>query len=268
MTQPQSLREYLVSGRFKAALPQAAPPRPARPAAVVAVLHRVVVAHWMPSSRVAPRQDIGDTGCDVTEMAWRASDPMILPRRPIDLIVLDFPGDGPIDSSAYAAIKRLLPDMPLIVMANGDSHIDRVIALELGADDFVSKPVHPRELGARIRAVLKRGLSAAVEAGRSIRFGDIQLDLVDRIATTKHAVAKLSNVEFHILKTLIEADGRPVGRMALARCPETEIGEAETREEERDLRAVDVIVSRMRKKLDAPGLDSCIRTIRGCGYRL
>jgi len=268
MTQPQSLRDYLVAGRFKPTLPETVTPRPTPLRATIVPRFHVLVVHWMPSSRAEARPDLGGTGCDITETAWRPNGRLVRPQPAVDLFVLNFTGDGPIDSSAYAAVKRLWPDMPLIVMASGDSHVDRVIALELGADDFVSKPVHPRELGARIRAVLKRGPSATVGAGRFIAFGKMQLDLVDRIATTDHRMTKLCNVEFHVLKTLIEAEGRPVGRQTLARCTEIESGEADIGGEERDVRAVDVVVSRMRKKLDAPGWDSCIRTVRGFGYRL
>jgi DNA-binding response OmpR family regulator len=259
MTQPQSLRDFLVSGRFKAT--------PLAPAAAPIVLHdsryHVLLVHWTPASRREPAADLAGTACDISETTWRPGGQLTLPARALDLLILDFPTDSPIDSSAYTTIKRLLPELPLIVMASGDSHVDRVVALELGADDFVSKPVHPRELGARVRAVLKRRFNATVSTGRAIRFGDIQLDLVDRVATTPQGTMKLCNVEFHVLRTLIEAGGRPVSREILARCPETDGGE-----DERDLRTVDVIVSRMRRKLDTPGWESRIRTIRGFGYKL
>ncbi len=259
MAQPQTLRDFLVSGRFKAAPPS--PPQ--APVVRPECRYHVLWVHWTPSPRREPAADLTGTACDVSEATWRPGGALTLPPRAADLMVLDFPADSPIDSSVYVSVKRLLPDLPLIVTANGDSHVDRVVALELGADDFVSKPVHPRELGARVRAVLKRRFNAMPGAGRFIGFGDIELDLVDRLATTPQATMKLCNVEFHVLRTLIEAAGRPVGRDVLARCPEIE-GSGD----ERDLRTVDVIVSRMRKKLDTPGWDSRIRTIRGFGYKL
>ena len=189
-----------------------------------------------------------------------------LNRHEIDLIVLDImlPGED-----GLAICRRLSgPDAPAIIMlsAMGDE-TDRIIGLELGADDYLPKPCNPRELLARIRAVLRRrqeprangGVEAAMGAGCT--FAGWRLDLVRReLRSPQGVIVNLSSGEFTLLQAFIERPQRVLTRdrlLDLARGPDSEAYD----------RAIDVQISRLRRKLDdGAGGQEIIRTIRNEGY--
>jgi two-component system OmpR family response regulator len=187
----------------------------------------------------------------------------ILARGPVDLVVLDvmLPGED-----GLAICRRIAGvDGPAIIMLSAmGEETDRIVGLELGADDYLPKPCSPRELLARIRAVLRRRQeprSAEGPLGAGCAFAGWRLDLVRReLRSPQGVVVNLSSGEFSLLRAFVERPQRVLTRdrlLDLARGPDTEAYD----------RAIDVQISRLRKKLDdGSGGQELIRTIRNEGY--
>lgn len=175
-----------------------------------------------------------------------------------DLIVLDLmlPGEH-----GLSIARRLSgADAPAIIIlsAAGDAN-DRIIGLEVGADDYLAKPCNPRELLARIRAVLRRKAAPMLSPARAAAFAGWSFDLVQRqLRTPEGVLISLADSEFLLLKALVEAPMTVLTREQLLQ--RTHSG-AELPE-----RAIDVQVSRLRHKLDAGGGQQLVRTIRNGGY--
>jgi DNA-binding response OmpR family regulator len=145
----------------------------------------------------------------------------------------------------------------LMLTARGDP-IDRVLGLEIGADDYLGKPFEPRELVARVRALARRHRTA--ERRTVLRFGELAIDLLGRRVTCAGVVLALTSTEFKLLAALAAQPGRPVTREALSAAVQP--GSYMPLD-----RAVDVQVARLRKKLSAsPGGADWIDTVRGEGY--
>jgi len=187
----------------------------------------------------------------------------VLARGPVDLVVLDImlPGED-----GLAICRRIAgPEGPaIIVLSAMGEETDRIVGLELGADDYLPKPCNPRELLARIRAVLRRRQeprAAEGELGAGCAFAGWRLDLVRReLRSPQGVVVNLSSGEFSLLRAFVERPQRVLTRdrlLDLARGPDTEAYD----------RAIDVQISRLRKKLDdGSGGQELIRTIRNEGY--
>lgn len=176
-----------------------------------------------------------------------------------DLIILDLMMPG---EDGLSATRRLSGHgrPPIIMLSALGDDADRIVGLELGADDYVPKPCNPRELVARARAVLRRAKEADVAAtGDVVRFAGFRLDLARRALIDPDGVTvALSTGEFRLLRAFIERPQRVLSREQLL---DLAFSEAEVFD-----RAVDVQVSRLRKKLERPGKDDLIATVRGEGY--
>jgi len=199
-----------------------------------------------------------ETAADAPEME------RVLERGPVDLIVLDvmLPGED-----GLAICRRLTAQEngpPIIMLSAMGEDTDRIVGLELGADDYLAKPCNPRELLARVRAVLRRaeqrsGGGGALGAG--CEFAGWRLDLVRReLRSPAGVVVNLSSGEFSLLRAFVERPQRVLTRdqlLEFARGPDSDAFD----------RAIDVQISRLRRKLDDGG-DShdLIRTIRNEGY--
>ena len=146
--------------------------------------------------------------------------------------------------------------VPILILTARDEEVDRIIGLELGADDYVTKPFSPRELVARVRAVLRRAEPAPEETG-TIELGDVRLDRRRRQVAVAGSPVALRTLEFALLAELAENAGQVVSRDALL---ERVWGLSFAG----GTRTVDVHVAQLRKKLDRPDL---IETVRGIGYR-
>jgi DNA-binding response OmpR family regulator len=173
------------------------------------------------------------------------------------LIILDLmlPGMGGLD-----VLRRLRAHSPvpvLILTARGED-VDRILGLEIGADDYLPKPFNPRELIARIRAILRR-TSRSAASGNSLSVGDLHLDPAAREARLDNTRLDLTSVEFALLETLLRDAGHVVTREQLT---ETVLG--------RKLgpfdRVIDVHISNLRKKLSRAHGEERIKSIRGSGY--
>ena len=148
----------------------------------------------------------------------------------------------------------------LLLTARGED-VDRIVGLEIGADDYLPKPFNPRELLARIRAILRRPLAepGAMQAGE-ITVGDVRLDPASRSAFRGQESLELTAVEFDLLETLLRSAGSIVRREQLAK---TVLG----RELNAFDRSIDMHVSKLRRKLgNLPGGQERIKTIRSVGY--
>jgi len=219
---------------------------------------RVMVVEDEPLTRRALALALTDEGFDVEEAGDAASCRAALRRRPIDVVVLDL-GLPDLDGVALAASLRRQGDMGLVVVTRRAAPEARIEALDVGADDYLVKPVHFGELAARIRSVMRR---RGAPPGRRKRLDRWLIDLDARSAFDGAMSANLTRGEFDILARLIAAEGRIVSREDL-------LAAISRRPLEADLRSVDVLVSRIRRKLGArEGGGERIVTVAGFGYQL
>ena len=180
----------------------------------------------------------------------------------IDLVVLDLmlpKLDG------LEVCKRLRNDssVPIIMLTARDDELDKVLGLELGADDYITKPFSMREFRSRVKAVLRRAALAQPEAQfeEPIDAGDLHIDFEKRSVVVRGESARLTYVEFEILAALARAPGRVFSRTMLL---ERVWGDAAYR----DPRTIDVHIRHLREKLEAePKTPELILTVRGVGYR-
>jgi len=185
----------------------------------------------------------------------------LLERESADILILDVM--MPIEDG-LSVLKRLAdkPGAPAILMLSAmASEVDRIVGLELGADDYIAKPVNPRELLARVRAVLRRrAAGAAAETGDLIRFDGWEIDTGSHeVRAPGGASLDLTTNEYRLLLALVRRPVRVVSR-------ETLILDMHGSEAEFFDRAVDVAVSRLRARLAEHGGGDLIRTVRGEGY--
>jgi DNA-binding response OmpR family regulator len=186
-----------------------------------------------------------------------------LTRESADLLLLDLMLP---DGSGLDLCRRLRSEgaeLPILMLTARGDPIDRVLGLEIGADDYLGKPFEPRELVARVRALTRRQRAAERRTAlrTTLRFGPLVLDLLARRATVAGEALALTSAEFKLLAALAAQPGRPLTREALSAAVQP--GSYMPLE-----RAVDVQVARLRKKLRAApggGVD-WIETVRGEGY--
>jgi len=179
-----------------------------------------------------------------------------------DAIILDvmLPGIAGFDVLRKLREQKRTP--VLMLTARGD-HVDRVVGLEMGADDYIPKPFDPRELVARIRAVLRRATASAGPAPNPdvIEVGELRVDLGSRDAWYAGRALRLTAVEFDLLVALMRSAGRYMTREQLAKI-------ALGRDVDPLDRVIDVHISNLRRKLGSDEGASIIRTVRSSGYLL
>jgi two-component system OmpR family response regulator len=179
-------------------------------------------------------------------------------RRP-DLVVLDLGLPG-LDGLDVTRELRRGSTIPIVMLTARDDELDKLLGLELGADDYLTKPFSPRELVARVRAVLRRA-DRPPDTAESIRAGDVVLDLPRMRAEVSGTVVDLTPTEFHLLATMAARPGRIFTRAQLL---DALHGIAfETYE-----RAIDSHIKNLRRKLEPdPRSPRYILTVYGVGYR-
>lgn len=181
----------------------------------------------------------------------------MLPAGGFDAVILDIMMPGMDGLSVLRKIRETSGVPVLMLTAKGDE-TDRVVGLELGADDYMAKPFSPRELLARIKAVLRRGRPA--EEGRWLKMANVELNRLSREVLVEGERVDLTGLEFDLLSVLIQRPGRVVSRGALLE----QAGRTDTLVNER---AVDVHISHLRKKIgDQDREVRLIQTVRGVGY--
>ena len=194
---------------------------------------------------------------DATDIEHRIS------RVEPDLVILDrmMPGGDGVD--ACRRLRAIDEDIPIILLTAKDETVDRIIGLESGADDYVGKPFDPRELLARIEAVLRRKEGpSALTKDQPINFGPFTFDPQRRQLFKDNEVVKLTGGEINLLEALIMSPGKPLSRdrlLTLARDDE---------DGERSDRAIDIAILRLRRAIESdPKNPRWIQTVWGIGYR-
>jgi DNA-binding response OmpR family regulator len=150
-------------------------------------------------------------------------------------------------------------NIPILMLTARDEDVDKIVGLELGADDYLTKPFNPRELAARVKAILRRSASGARPEKTPIYIGDLMIDPASREATVKGKPIDLRTQEFDLLLTLVEHRGMVLTREKL-------LEKAWGYEYYGGTRTVDVHVGHLRRKLS--GSDVRIETVTGVGYKL
>jgi DNA-binding response OmpR family regulator len=178
-----------------------------------------------------------------------------------DLVILDLVlPDG--NGLEFLRALREASDVPVIVLTSRDEETDRVVGLEIGADDYVLKPFSPREVSARVRAVLRRATRSAQPEDKPIRAGALSLDAGTRKATIHDREIFLSRTEFNLLALFLRTPGRVFERSQILDAvwgSDVVVGD----------RTVDVHVKALRRKIEEAGGDPrVLETVRGVGYRL
>ena len=180
-----------------------------------------------------------------------------------DLVLLDLMLPGMPGTEVCRQI-RTTSNVPITMLTAKDDEVDKVVGLELGADDYVTKPYSARELLARIRAVLRRGgdSTAELDGGPLVQVGEIKLDVDRHIVTFKGENIALPLKEFELLEFLMRNAGRVLTRIQI-------IDRIWGNDYVGDTKTLDVHIKRLRSKLEAdPANPELIQTVRGLGYKM
>ncbi len=202
---------------------------------------------------------LGEHGFEASACGDAASGIAAARNGPVDAVVLDVmlpDGDG------FDVCRRLRAesDVPIVMLTARGDETDRIVGLEIGADDYLPKPFNPRELVARLRAVLRRRSSRAQHDQPVLRFGRLEIDRDARVARKDGRACELTGYQFELLRVLAESAGRALTREQLMERAKGETLEAFDR-------SIDVHVSRIRAAIeDDPRHPTRIKTLRGVGY--
>jgi two-component system response regulator RegX3 len=181
-------------------------------------------------------------------------------RAGADIVLLDLMLPG-IPGTEVCRQIRQTSNVPVIMVSAKDDEVDKVVGLELGADDYVTKPYSPRELVARIRAVLRRGVEPDL-APMTLEVGNVRMDVERHIVTVGAAEVRLPLKEFELLEMFLRNPGRVLTRGQL-------IDRVWGSDYVGDTKTLDVHVKRLRAKLeDNPAEPKLLTTVRGLGYKL
>ncbi len=227
----------------------------------------VLVVDDDPSIRQMVVDYLGDNEIQVTALASGSEIARVTRNQMIDLLILDLklPGENGME---IARRIRTDSNMPIIMLTGCKEEADRVMALELGADDYLTKPFSPRELLARIRALLRRSRAHETVAEgltkiRAYRFAGWELNVrLRRLKSPRGEVLTLRNAEFNLLAAFLASPQRVLTREQL-------LGMSHLHDDEVYDRAIDTQVGRLRRKLEEPDASQeLIHTERGAGYVL
>ena len=224
---------------------------------------RILIADDEPSVRDSVGYALAQEGFDVTAAAdGDEAAEMLSNGIPYDLLILDIMMPGPSGLDLCRDV-RSRSAVPIIVLTAKDAEVDKVVGLEVGADDYVTKPFSVRELLGRVRAQLRRrdlDRSPLEEAVR-IESGPVAIDLVRHIATVHDVPVNLTRSEFQLLRLLVGSPGEVFARRRI-------MEELWQMEFDGDERACDVHISNLRQKVERdPQHPELVLTVRGIGYK-
>jgi len=222
--------------------------------------HSILVADDDPHIRDVIGFALGKAGMTGTMARDGAEALDFFARRSFDLVVLDV-GMPELDGLDVCREIRKLSQTPILFLSARDEEIDRVLGLEIGGDDYVTKPFSPRELVARIKAILKRAGPRVPDAVRAIRQGGLHLDPDAHLALFGERPLGLTAVEFAILAALL---ARPKQAFTRERILDAAYGESVHVSD----RTIDSHVRNIRAKLAAVGCRNAVDTVHGVGFRL
>lgn len=203
------------------------------------------------------REYLAQNEIEVVEAEHGARGLQLLRSEPFDAVLLDIMMPG-MDGLEVLRTLRKEHRVPVIMLTAKGDETDRIVGLEIGADDYLGKPFAPRELLARLRAIWRRSHPEPQDA--TLNLGALTVNLDTRTATDSGVLLDLTGIEFEILCVLVKRAGRVLTREALLK--ETGRDDAIVLE-----RTIDVHISRLRQKLgDDPKTPQRIKTVRGVGY--
>jgi two-component system, OmpR family, response regulator RegX3 len=181
-------------------------------------------------------------------------------RAGADIVLLDLMLPG-LSGTEVCRQLRAVSSVPVIMLTARDSEVDKVVGLELGADDYVTKPFSSRELVARVRAVLRRRGSDVEEASTALEAGPVRMDVDRHVVTVRGSEVQMPLKEFELLELLLRNAGRVLTRGQL-------IDRVWGADYVGDTKTLDVHVKRLRSKVEAdPGSPVHLVTVRGLGYK-
>jgi two-component system alkaline phosphatase synthesis response regulator PhoP len=219
---------------------------------------RILVVEDEPDIALGLRDDLTRNGYDVETVADGEAGVDRAASERWDLILLDVMLPGKDGFEVCRELRRRRITTPVILLTAKTHEAEKILGLELGADDYVTKPFSPRELRARIKAVLRRGEDEAIAIER---FGDIEVDFDRAEARRSGAIIELTALELRLLKAFLSRRGRVLSReqlIALAWESGTNVSD----------RVVDTHILNLRKKVERhPSEPEFIRGVRGIGYR-
>ena len=228
---------------------------------------RILIADDEPSVRDSVGYALEQEGFDVTlavdgedvERKLGEDDQM-----PFDLLVLDIMMPGRSGLDICRDVRNRSP-VPIILLTAKDAEVDKVVGLEVGADDYVTKPFSVRELLGRVRAQLRRrelDRASSPEEGKMIDAGSVRIDLARHLVTVREEPVSLTRSEFQVLRLLAERPGKVFSRLEIME----ELWQSEF---SGDVRACDVHISNLRQKIERDPQDpELVLTVRGVGYKL
>ncbi len=224
----------------------------------------ILIAEEKPDLRQQVREYLEQSGFRALPAGSAADIFNAIKTAPVGALVLDAALRGP-DGLDLCRDVRERSDVPIILVGAGGSEVDRVVGLELGADDYMTKPYSNRELAARLRAVLRRSNKdrlIGLRASTLARFDGWQVDIARREVRDEDGVLiALTAAEFALLQVLLDHAQTVIPRAKLMEL-------AGVRDAPSSDRSIDVLVSRVRRKLSIGGRPAPIVTVRGAGYML
>ena len=223
----------------------------------------IVVVDDDPDVRETVAEYLRRNGLSVTEADGGKALREVMASRPIDLAVLDInmPGD---DGLTLAREIRASGDAGIIMLTAKNDDLDRIVGLEIGADDYITKPFNSRELLARVRAVLRRASRGGGEPatlGREVQMGKCRLNLDSRkLYAADGSEVPITAMEYDLLSTFARHPRRVLSRDQL-------LDLAHSKEMEPFDRSIDTRITRIRRKIEKdPAHPECLKTVRGAGY--
>ncbi|HEX6141454.1 MAG TPA: response regulator [Geminicoccaceae bacterium] len=229
----------------------------------------IVVVDDEPEIRLMLSDYLSHSGFEVSAADGGAEMRQVLATRPADLVILDITMPGE-DGLTLARYLREHTKVGIVMLTAAGGVVDRIVGLEMGADDYIAKPVDLRELLARVRSVLRRlpqGRSRPAPAdapgptGPSIRFGTCRLDLdAHRLLAADGSDIPITSMEYDLLKAFADNPNRVLSRDRL-------LDLAHNKDWEPFDRSIDIRIARLRRKIeDDPAKPQVIKTVRGAGY--
>jgi DNA-binding response OmpR family regulator len=229
----------------------------------------IVVVDDEPEIRLMLSDYLGHAGFRVSTAEGGAAMRQLLAEQPADLVILDVTMPGEDGLSLARFLREHTKGVGIVMLTAAGGVVDRIVGLEMGADDYIAKPVDLRELLARVRSVLRRLQLPAVpevaaeakENARSVRFGVFRLDLeAHRLYAADGAEVPITSMEFDLLKAFADNPNRVLSRDRL-------LDLAHNRDWEPFDRSIDIRITRLRRKIEAdPAKPQVIKTVRGAGY--
>jgi two-component system phosphate regulon response regulator OmpR len=227
--------------------------------------NRILIVDDDPALLELLERYLGEQGFAVAGVAYGEEMDRYLAESPVDLIILDLmlPGE---DGLSIAKRLRVSGTTPILMLSARGDDVDRIVGLEVGADDYLAKPFNPRELLARLRAILRRRqpeapATTAAEPAEIHSFGDFRLDTANCTLARGGEQVALTSGEYALLQIFVEHPNRVLSRDAL-------VERLAGYERSPFDRSIDVRVTRLRRKIEAdPSAPVFIQTVWGEGYR-